>query len=173
LKKYTYILLVLLICSCNYFENKKIHANDTLVQEKMDQLDKTSIDKFPVFIDCESLNGNTEEEKECFITTLSTHISDSLWENQLVLTNEIDASFQVTLEVAADGKINIIKFDVPSVLKENIPNIEQLISESVQELPEIKPALKKVQSGELIAVKTQFVIPIRVVGQLPTSDSSH
>jgi len=170
LKKAISVIYILLFCSCNYFESKKIHVTDEYIQERLDSLDKSSIDNFPIFPDCEQLDENIEAEKECFISTLSSHITNSLAKNQLVLKEELDISFRVGIEVSKDGEITIISIEINNVLKENIPNIEQMIQQSVHELPKIEPALKKLQSGDSVAVKTQFVIPIRVVAKVTGTD---
>jgi len=166
LKKAVAIVCVLLFCSCNYFESKKIHVTDERIQEQLDLLDTSTIDKFPIFKDCEQLDQDLAAERNCFITSLSTYIGDSLFENKLVLEEELDTSFQVAIQVSETGKVTIISQEIGKTLKENIPNINQIIEQSINELPEIKPALKKIQSGELVPVKTQFVIPIRVVAKV-------
>ena len=74
--------------------------------------------------------------------------------------------FQVAIQVSETGKVTIISQEINETIKEHIPNINQIIEHSISELPEIKPALKKIQSGELVPVKTQFVIPIRVVAKI-------
>ena len=166
MKKAVIIVCVLLFCSCNYFEKQKIHASDERIQERLDSLDTSTIDQFPIFKKCEQLDQDMSVEKECFITSLSTYIGSSLFENKLVLEEELDTTFQVAIEVSEKGKIIITSFEIDSVLNENIPNIKQIITQSINELPEIKPALKKIHSGELVPVKTQFVIPIRVVAKI-------
>ena len=163
MKKIVVILFVLLFCSCNYFEKQKIHATDELIQKRLDKVDTSTIDKFPIFKKCEQLDQNVSAEKECFISSLSAYIGNSLFKNKLVLEDELDTSFQVGIQVSDTGKVTITNFEIDTVLKENIPNIESLIQQSIRELPEVKPALKKIQSGELVPVKAQFVIPIRVV----------
>ena len=166
MKKAISVICILLFCSCNYFEGKKIHVTDERIQKHLDSLDKSTIDNFPIFPDCEQLDENIEAEKECFISSLSNHITNSLAQNQLVLKEELDISFKVAIEVSEEGKITIISIDINNVLKERIPNIEQIIQQSINELPKIEPALKKLQLGDLVPVKTQFVIPIRVVAKL-------
>jgi len=158
-----------LFCSCNYFESQKKHVTEEQIQERLDTIDKSVIDKFPVFKDCEQLDENVEAEKNCFITSLSSYISNSLFENNVVLEAELDTSFQVLIEVSDRGKIEILSFTIDEVLKESIPDIEQIMTSSITELPDIKPAYKKINSGELVPVKTRFLIPIRVVAAVESN----
>ncbi|PHS10807.1 MAG: hypothetical protein COA88_00530 [Kordia sp.] len=167
MKKAISVICILLFCSCNYFEKQKIHATDELIQERLDSLDTSTIDKYPIFNkDCEQLDHDLTAEKYCFITSLSTYIGNSLFENKLVLENELDTTFQVAIEISDSGKVTIISFTIDAILKENIPQIEQLVQQSIDQLPEVQPALKKIQSGELVPVKTHFIIPIRVVAKV-------
>lgn len=166
MKKAVAIIGILLLYSCNYFESKKIHATDERIQERLDSLDTSIIDKFPVFKDCEDIDENLAAERNCFITSLSTYIGNSLFENKLVLEEELDSYFHITIQVSEKGKVTIISFEIDGDLKENIPNIEQIIEQSINELPEIGAATKKIQSGGSVTVKTQFVIPIRVVAKV-------
>ncbi len=159
---------MLLLCSCNYFENKKIHATDDLVQEKLRELDRTSVDKYPIFEECETENSNKDIEKACFITTLSQHISTSFSEQELILDKELDVTFKVTIEVTKIGTVNIVELVASPELKAYMPNIDELVAQSITDLPEIKPAYKKINSGELIAVTTQFKIPVRIIGAFTT-----
>jgi len=156
----------MLLCSCNYFESQKKHVTEEQIQADLDTIDTSVIDKFPIFKDCELVEENLAAEKNCFITSLSTYITNSLFENNLVLKNELDSSFQVLIEVSDDGKIEILSFTINEILKESIPDIEQIIANSIAELPDIVPARKKIESGVLVPVKTQFVIPIRVVAKV-------
>ena len=166
MKNYAYILGVLLLCSCNYFENKKIHASEDLIQDKLLELDKTTVDKFPIFENCESENSNRETEKDCFVTALSQHVSKSFSEQNLTFDNELEFTFQIIIEVTNEGEVNVIELITPPQLREHISNIDALVEKSVLNLPEIQPAYKKIQSGELIAVTTQFAIPVHIIGKL-------
>lgn len=170
MKKAISVIYILLFCSCNYFESKKIHVTDEYIQKRLDSLDKSTIDKFPVFKFCEQMDENLEAEKECFISSLSSYITNSLGQNNLVLKEELDVSFKVAIEVSEKGKITIISIETNEIIKENIPNIEQIIQQSINELPEITEAYKKLQSGVFVPVKTQFIIPIRVVAKVTSTD---
>lgn len=154
--------------SCNYFENKKIHVNDEMVEEKLRKIDKTQVDKYPIFNDCESINGDIEAEKNCFITTLSNHITNYLIQQNLILEEEFESAFELLVEVDKNGALLIKSYTIDNHTKEIIPNIETLISDSLSSLPKIYPAIKKLPSaddnvGELVPVTTQFIIPIKII----------
>ena len=167
MKKAVAIVCVLLFCSCNYFEKQKIHVSDERIQKHLDSLDTSTIDKFPVFKECEELDENLAAERNCFITSLSTYIGNSLLKNKLVLEEELDTYFHITIQVSKDGIVTIVSYEIDENLKENIPNIKQIIEHSISELPKIGAAYKKIQSGEeQVPVKTKFIIPIRVIAKV-------
>lgn len=141
-----------------------------MVEEKLRNIDKTVVEKYPIFEGCETISEDLMLEKECFIGKLSTHITSSLWKQQLVLHNEVDAIVTLTIEVSDKGEVSILDQDISSQLLEDIPEIEDYLITSIATLPEIKPALKKLNSGDFVAVKTVFTIPVRVIGKLPENE---
>ncbi len=160
LKIFCYISLFLL-CSCNYFENQKIHVNDQLIQESSAHINKAEVDRFPIFKDCESVSSTLSSEKNCFITTLSSHISNTLSAQNFEIKTPINTTFIITIQVNTSGEISILSFKSDAQISTEIPTIKTLVAQAITNTPKIKPALKKLHSGELIPVKTQFTIPIR------------
>ncbi len=141
-----------------------------MVEEKLRNIDKTVVEKYPIFEGCETISEDLMLEKECFIGKLSTHITSILWKQQLVLHNEVDAIVTLTIEVSDKGEVSILDHDISSQLLEDIPEIEDYLITSIATLPEVKPALKKLNSGDFVAVKTVFTIPVRVIGKLPENE---
>lgn len=141
-----------------------------MVEEKLRNIDKTVVDKYPIFEGCETITEDLALEKECFVSKLSAHIASSLWKQQLVLHNEVDAIVTLTIEVTDKGAVTILSHDISSQLLKAIPEIEHYLITSITTLPEIKPALKKLNSGDFVAVNTVFIIPVRVLGKLPESE---
>ncbi len=173
LKKIVFALGVLVFSSCNYFEKKKEHATEERIQERLEGLDTSKIDRFPVFKDCEVESNDAVAEKECFIASLSSYITNSLFDNKLVLENELDNIFKVAIVVSDTGKVSIKSLEIDSLVQANIPDINAIVANSINELPEIKPALKKIHSGELIPVQTEFLIPIRVVAKVADTEETN
>lgn len=143
-----------------------------MVEEKLRNIDRTTVDKYPIFEGCETVAADIISEKECFIRKLNTHVTTSLWQQQLVLHNEIDVTLQLTIEVNTQGRVLMLSHNIPAQLFDDIPEIEHYLAESITTLPEVKPALKKLASGELVAVRTRFTIPIHVVGKLPITEDA-
>ena len=161
MKKFTYILAFFILTSCNYFEKKKIVITDDLVQEKLQQVNRNKIDKYPIFEACERVDNNIQLEKECFTTTLSEHITDYLAQQNIVLTQPLQDTLYIQLQVDQKGTLRVQNFQIPDSVLITLPNVKQVINESIKQLPLIKPAYKKLpQTGELIPVTTQFRIPI-------------
>lgn len=163
MKKIIYIFCFSLISSCNYFEEKKIKISDELIQEKLIELDLTSIDKYPIFKECESLSGNTEDEKDCFVHFFSTFVSNELSKHNLILSEEIQETIYIPIIISQEGEVVIKPFVIPDSVQLAIPNIKKLLIESISKLPKIVPGYKIIkETGELIPVTTKFMIPIKV-----------
>ncbi len=161
MKKIIYILAFFILASCNYFEKKKIAVSDTLIEQKLQEINRSQIDKYPIFEACENIDNDMLSEKECFTTRLSDHISEYLAQQDIVLTEALQDTLKIQLQVNYKGIISIQNYHVSEPVLTAIPNVRMLISESIQQLETIKPAYKKLpETGELIPVTTQFIIPI-------------
>ena len=161
MKKLTYILTFFILASCNYFEKKKIIVSDDLVEQKLQEINRSQIDKYPIFEACENIDNDTLSEKECFSTTLSNHITEYLAQQDIVLTQTVKDTLNIRLQVNEKGEVSTQNYQVSDSVLTAIPNVRTLISESIQRLESIKPAYKKLpETGELIPVTTQFIIPI-------------
>ncbi len=172
MKKLIFVFILLLSFSCNYFENKKIHVSDEhheLVQEKLKKLDKTQVDRYPIFSSCESLESDLSAEKECFIETLRNHITSNIITSDVVLEKPLHEEFNVLVEVDKKGDITIVKTTISDSLQLLFPSINQRIEESLLSLPKIEPAMKQLSSmdkntkGDEVHVSIQFLIPIKIV----------
>lgn len=143
--------------------------NHELVQEKLKNLDKNKVDRYPVFAECESLEGDVLAEKECFIKMLSEHIASNVLTDEIILEKPLNDEFQVYVEIDTIGAIQIIKSTTSDSLRMLIPTIDHKIKESLLTLPKIEPAMKALPStedrvkGEEVPVSIQFLIPIKVV----------
>lgn len=143
--------------------------NHELVQEKLKNLDKTQVDRFPIFEACESIDLDVLAEKECFIRTLSNHIASNVLTDEIILEQSLNEEFQVLVEVDKKGKLSIVKTTTSDSLKMLMPTIDQKINESLLSLPKIEPARKQLPSvdesskGDEVPVSIQFLIPIKIV----------
>lgn len=145
-------LIVFTFSSCDYFSFKKNKH-----QEKINMdIDYGSVDSSPSFKVCDSIIDK-EKKTSCFESTLRTNILSSLAKNSIKVKKEIDETIIVSITIQSDKKVKLSSIKVSEKLVELIPNLKEMIEKSIQDLPEIYPALKR---G--IPVTTEYKLPIKI-----------
>lgn len=145
-------LIVFTFSSCDYFSFKKNKH-----QEKINMdIDYGSVDSSPSFKVCDSIIDK-EKKTSCFESTLRTNIFSSLAKNSIKVKKEIDETIIVSITIQSDKKVKLSSIKVSEKLVKLIPNLKEMIEKSIQDLPEIYPALKR---G--IPVTTAYKLPIRI-----------
>jgi len=149
------IIAFLCITSCQYFDKKKVNANE-LLQQELKTVNWNEVDTYPSFSTCDSI-VNSEQNKQCFESTLTTHIFKYLNTQQLIVSQSIDDTIYIKLKISDTGILETTKINTPLIIKEQIINIDSLLKESLHNLPRIYPATKRGQQ-----VKTEFELPIHI-----------
>ena len=104
-----------------------------------------------------------KRKKIVLCTLFSTFVSSELSKYNLIITEEIIVTVNIPITISQEGEIIVQSFTISDSLKIAIPNIENLIIESISKLPKIMPGYKKIEeTGELIPVTTKFIIPIKI-----------
>lgn len=142
-----------MLTSCEYFNAKKT-SSEAILNEELKSFNWNDVDEYPIFSSCESLNSK-EEKKACFQQVLTMHISDFLKDEMIVVSKNISDTIVLNLQVSETGVLKLLDSKIGSVTQKEIPNIEKLLTKSLDSLPEIFPAIKRGQQ-----VSTEFKLPI-------------
>lgn len=146
---------MLLLIGCKDFEVRKVSADD-IFREEVNQIDWKNVDTYPSFEECKD-KAKKEDQKSCFKEHLITEIMTSLSKNDIILEDSLNEKLILNIEISEQGKPQIIGTEMSSHLKEEIPEIEDWLSRSIEELSRIYPAEKR---GIPVAVKLQ--LPLRI-----------
>ncbi|MDO5979658.1 hypothetical protein [Flavivirga spongiicola] len=146
-------LIVILLNSCGYFNVKKT-SSETFLNEELQTFKWNDVDEYPTFSLCDSLSTK-QEKKECFTSVLTGHIFKHLQEEIIVVTQDINDTIDLKLQVSEMGAIILLETKIDSLTIQEIPNINDLLTESLEALPKIFPAIKRGQQ-----VTTEFKLPI-------------
>ena len=151
-------LLILLflsfcLCSCSYFEKKKIDSKSILEQEL-----KTStwneVDQYPSFESCED-TISFEENKVCFETTLSTYVLEVLKQHQELVQPFVNDTLNLRFLVTSSGKITLSELSARASQDRSILDLETILGSALNNLPVLYPAIKRGQH-----VEVEFILPI-------------
>lgn len=153
MRKFLAICILCSLASCNFFESADTKTQK-LVNKELQSIDWTAIDHYPLFNNCDE-NASKAQQKKCFIETLSFHFKMGLQDFQPVIKEAIQDSIFIDFIVEQTGDIAITNISNEEVFKEEAQEFNNKITNSLNSLPRIEPALKR---G--IPVKTKFRIPI-------------
>jgi hypothetical protein len=144
---------MLCLCSCDYFDKKKVNSQD-IVNEELQTFNWNDVDEYPSFKSCESSNSK-QESKQCFETTLITHITNKLSDEVIVVTENVEDTVVIKFHISETGNLSVLDIKNKETTIEQIPNLDSLLLKSLDSLPTIFPAIKRGQQ-----VKTEFTLPI-------------
>ena len=151
-RKYFILLVVLLCFSCDYFsfENNKN-------EDKLDMnIDYSSVDSSPSFKVCDSIIDKAKKTI-CFRTTIREEISKSLAKYSIKVKKPVDETIVVTITIQSNKQVKLSKLEASDSLLLEISDLKEMIEKSIDELPEIYPAIKR-----SIPVTTEYKLPIRI-----------
>lgn len=125
-----------------------------LVEEELQSIDWNDVDQYPLFDDCDETVSKTAQ-RECFENTLLLHFSMTLQDFEFALDEEVDDTIYVDFLVDREGGMSVLDIQENNMIKEQIPEFDAIITQSLKSLPRVEPALKR---G--IPVNAKFRIPI-------------
>ncbi|MBV1887939.1 MAG: hypothetical protein KUG51_01490 [Urechidicola sp.] len=151
---FTRFILVAFCCSllvsCQFFKKKEL-SEDAIIDTIVDY---NTVDIFPLFPDCDSIPSQ-EKQKICSQIKLSEHLYASLAKTEISTSKSINDTLLIFLRIDSEGLVSLTNLKTSSIIKEQIPTLDSLMANSVQKLPQLKPAIKR---G--IPVATEFTLPI-------------
>ena len=146
-------ILIFCLTSCDYFDKKKVNSQD-IVKEELETFNWNEVDEYPSFDICNS-SDTKELRKQCFQTTLTNHITAQLALRKIVVTEDLNDTIEMSFFVSEKGEIHVLSIESNPHISVQIPEINTFLTEGLNNLPKISPAIKRGQQ-----VKTEFKIPI-------------
>lgn len=146
-------MVFLVLVSCEYFNAKKT-SSEAILKEELKTFNWNEVDEYPSFSVCDS-SATKQERKLCFENTLTAYITNSLQRDTIFVTQNIEDTIHLQLQISDKGILSLVNVKVDSLTKQEIPNIKELLAKSIDSVPKIFPALKRGQQ-----VKTEFKLPI-------------
>lgn len=153
MKKISFLLLVSILQSCQYFE-KQVPSEKQLLDRQIKEINWKEVDQYPSIVDCEKLTDPVQQ-KQCFFEFLANTIQQKLSVDTLkILFPKLD-----TIEVKVTVNSNAtMKFE-PQFPKDTVTydtiKIDSILKVKLVDFPKVNPAIKR---G--IPVKTQFILPV-------------
>ena len=151
--RYALILLSILCCSCHYFEKKKLDS-EMLLEKELQAFDWNQLDQYPSFENCED-GIDSEANKTCFETVLTTHISKVLKSKASIFSAPSKDTLTLDLTVSKSGRIFVKSLKGSPLTADKTQSIIDTLTQSFSALPILYPAIKRSQHVEAV-----FQLPI-------------
>lgn len=139
--------------SCGWITSKEKKTQE-LVQRELQQIDFDAVDSYPLFENCDETQTPTGQ-RECFEQQVLSNCSQILNQYEFVLRTNTNKNVYVDFLVDKDGQVSVLNIEKDNSIDEQMPEFNQLITQGLEDLPPLAPALKR---G--IPVKAKFRIPI-------------
>jgi hypothetical protein len=153
MKIFSLLVFFPFLIGCNNFETKKISSEEVLDLETK-SLNWKEVDEYPAFANCKNI-AEIEKARECFEATVANSVNAYLARQEPIVTEAIDHTVYVHLEISKIGKPTIESIDVDTMVTNQIPELKLWLQQSIDSLPKIYPASKR---G--IPVSSVFTMPI-------------
>lgn len=152
-----FLFVFLFMTSCDHFEKKKVYSED-LLEEELHTFNWNEVDTYPTFANCDSLSTK-EDSKLCFQNMLVNTVNTYLSEQQLVVTDDVSDTIKLKLIIDKTGSLKVKSIDYKPATKFAIPEIEQLILNSLNAVPKIYPAIKR---GQQVTTAFEFPVVVKI-----------
>ena len=129
-------------------------TSEEILKEDLQTFNWKEVDEYPTFESCDS-SLTKAQRKQCFELTLTTHITQKLIEEKIVVTQDINDTITINFLISEKGILSVLKVNSPEQITLQINEIDSLLVQSLKDLPQILPAFKRGQP-----VKTEFKIPV-------------
>jgi hypothetical protein len=152
LRFFSFLLIVVYCTSCDklpFSKKDKKQVLDTIV-------DFTSVDFSPSFKVCDSLIDKAKKSN-CFRNTIHKKIGEELQKFPFTVKDSIDEVVFMDVVINSKGEIILQEISSTENLKQQLPQLDSILKQSVQKLSAIYPAIKR---G--IPVTTKYRLPIRI-----------
>ncbi|GAA3597115.1 hypothetical protein Q4Q39_08635 [Flavivirga amylovorans] len=153
MKQICVFLVIILLTSCEYFNVKKT-SSDAILNEELQTFNWNDVDKYPTFSLCDSVSTK-QEKKQCFTNVLTGNILKYLQSEIIVVTKDLNDTIDLRLQISETGELSLLETKIDSLIIQEIPNINDLLSKSLESIPKIFPGIKRGQE-----VTTEFKLPI-------------
>lgn len=152
LRVLTFLVIIIFFYSCNKFsfeKNKKTKVLDTVGYF-------SEVHSSPSFKECDSII-NKKRKEDCFRKTIHLKIKEGLQKHTFTIKDSISETVFVDLLINTKGKITLDTIQLSEYTRTQLPNLYNIITFSIENLPVITPANKR---G--MRVTTKYRLPIKI-----------
>lgn len=152
-KVITIFLIGFFFIGCKFIELKKISAEKIKLESSWSEKDQP-----PSFEECENFS-NLIDQKLCFEKKISNLIHSGLSSSRIESNEPFESQLNITIQVDESGLFSIKDIQDNDKILDNLPNLENEITQIINNLPKALPAIKT-NVGSYVNVT--FNLPIKI-----------
>jgi hypothetical protein len=146
-------LLISVCLSCNYFQKKTLDSH-VILDKELQTFQWDQVDQYPTFETCQE-DLNFQQNKSCFESTLTTHVSKVLNSEAVTPMLTQNDSLKLKFLVSSTGDLSIPTIESQNFTDDAMSSLVAILTKSLQDLPLLFPAIKRSQQ-----VQSEFQLPI-------------
>ena len=146
-------LLISVCLSCNYFQKKTLDSH-VILDKELQTFQWDQVDQYPTFETCQE-DLNFQQNKSCFESTLTTHVSKVLNSEAVTPMLTQNDSLKLKFLVSSTGDLSIPTIESQNFTDDAMSSLFAILTKSLQDLPLLFPAIKRSQQ-----VQSEFQLPI-------------
>ena len=115
-----------------------------------------SNDEFPSISTCEQIEVESERNF-CFQQKLTNLILGNIDLSKIEVNNRLNDTLTISILIDKDGKISLYDSQVNLKVKKQIPSIDSILNNAINNLPKVLPAIK---TNIGVEVNSRFELPL-------------
>lgn len=146
-------LLLLTVVGC--MQRREEVDEKTLLKNEIQSIDWTTVDEYPSFEYCDTVENKGLPEGQCFFDTLREHIENILLDSKLAFGSSETNRILIRTHIAPNQKpiLTVETCEDESMREE----INRVLLEGVDNIPYIYPAMKR-----NVPVAVEFVLTVNI-----------
>lgn len=153
MKKSLFIVFLVTLQSCQYFD-KKVPSEKELLAAELKAINWNEVDEYPTVATCDKLLDKAQR-KQCFFEFMTQTIQQKLNADSIKILHPKSDTIQVIVTVLTDATVQFKSRFAKDSLIFSEQKLDSILKIKLNDFPKINPAIK-----QGIAVKSKFILPV-------------
>ena len=157
-KNFLIFLIVILIISsssCELLSSTKVSSSEIKKASSW-----SSKDQPPSFPECDEVEK--KEQIKCFQSIISDQLKLAISDFDIIAVEPLNHEIIVQIKIDKEGVFSLLDAKIPNAVRDAMPELEQILSQAVADLPLALPATK---TNVGVYVDSQFTMPVHISAQ--------
>ena len=141
--------------SCELLSSTKVSSSEIKKASSW-----SSKDQPPSFPECEEVEK--KEQLKCFQSIISDQLKLAISDFDIIAVEPLDQEIIVQIKIDKEGVFSLLDAKIPNAVRDAMPELEQILSQAVANLPLALPATK---TNVGVYVDSQFTMPVDIIAQ--------